>query len=43
LTEQIRELLPRWSLAPIVEAVQALREVAAIAAIIIVAEPSATS
>ena len=36
LTEQIRELLPRWSLAPIVEAVQALRGVAAIAAIIII-------
>ncbi|SEE34800.1 Transposase [Rhizobiales bacterium GAS191] len=38
LTEQIRELLPSWSLAPIVEAVQALRGVAAIVAIIIVAE-----
>jgi transposase len=38
LTEQIRELLPSWSLAPIVEAVQALRGVAVIVATIIVAE-----
>ena len=38
LTKQIAELLPRWSLAPVVEAVQAMRGVAFVVAVTVVAE-----
>src|SRR3712207_4435109 len=38
LTEQILELLPQWKWAPVVEALQALRGVAQLSAIITVAE-----
>ena len=38
LTRQIAELLPGWSLAPVVEAVQAMRGVAFIVAVTVVAE-----
>ena len=38
LTEQIASLLPGWSLAPVVEAVQAMRGVAFIVAVTVVAE-----
>ena len=38
LTEQIADLLPSWSLAPVVEAVQAMRGVAFIVAVTVVAE-----
>jgi transposase len=38
LTEQIRQLLPQWRLAPVVAALQALRGVRLIAAIVCVAE-----
>jgi transposase len=38
LTGQIAELLPSWSLAPVVEAVQAMRGVAFIVAVTVVAE-----
>lgn len=38
LTEQIADLLPGWSLAPVVEAVQAMRGVAFIVAVTVVAE-----
>lgn len=38
LTDQIAELVPSWSLAPVVEAVQAMRGVAFIVAVTVVAE-----
>lgn len=38
LTGQIEELLPRWSMAPVVEALQAMRGVALIVAVTLVAE-----
>ena len=38
LTRQIEELVPTWSLAPVVEAVQAMRGVAFIVAVTVVAE-----
>ncbi|ARC34974.1 IS110 family transposase (plasmid) [Paracoccus yeei] len=38
LTEQIADLLPHWSLAPVVEAVQAMRGVGFIVAVTVVAE-----
>lgn len=38
LTKQIVELLPGWSLAPVVEAIQAMRGVALIVAVTVVAE-----
>jgi predicted DNA-binding transcriptional regulator AlpA len=38
LTGQIADLLPNWSLAPVVEAVQAMRRVAVIVAVTVVAE-----
>jgi transposase len=38
LTEQIEELLPRWSMAPVVAALQAMRGVAFVVAITVVAE-----
>jgi len=38
LAEQIAELLPRWSMAPVVEAVQAMRGVAFVVAVTVVAE-----
>ena len=38
LTRQIADLLPNWSLAPVVEAVQAMRGVAFIVAVTVVAE-----
>jgi len=38
LTKQIAELLPGWSLAPVVEAVQAMRGVAFVVAVTVVAE-----
>ncbi|QDA35819.1 IS110 family transposase (plasmid) [Paracoccus liaowanqingii] len=38
LTKQIADLLPAWSLAPVVEAVQAMRGVAFIVAVTVVAE-----
>jgi transposase len=38
LTRQIAELVPSWSLAPVVEAVQAMRGVAFIVAVTVVAE-----
>ena len=38
LTGQIADLLPSWSLAPVVEAVQAMRGVAFIVAVTVVAE-----
>jgi transposase len=38
LTEQIADLVPNWSLAPVVEAVQAMRGVAFIVAVTVVAE-----
>jgi transposase len=38
LERQIEELLPRWSMAPVVEAVQAMREIGLIVAVTVVAE-----
>jgi transposase len=38
LTRQIADLLPNWSLAPVVEAVQAMRGVGLIVAVTVVAE-----
>ena len=38
LTDQILQLLPTWSLAPVVEAVQAMRGVAFVVAVTVVAE-----
>jgi transposase len=38
LTKQIADLLPGWSLAPVVEAMQAMRGVAFIVAVTVVAE-----
>ncbi len=38
LTRQIEDLLPQWSMAPVVEAVQAMRGVAFIVAVTVVAE-----
>ena len=38
LTQQIADLLPGWSLAPVVEAIQAMRGVAFIVAVTVVAE-----
>ena len=38
LTRQIADLLPNWSLAPVVEAIQAMRGVAFIVAVTVAAE-----
>jgi hypothetical protein len=38
LTDQIEELLPSWSMAPVVAALQAMRGVALVAAVTVVAE-----
>jgi transposase len=38
LTEQIRELIPEWSMAPVVTALQAMRGVAMVIAVTLVAE-----
>ena len=38
LTQQIEELLPSWSMAPVVAALQAMRGVALIVAVTVVAE-----
>ena len=38
LTRQIEELLPQWSMAPVVEALQAMRGVGLIVAVIMAAE-----
>jgi transposase len=38
LTERIRELIPEWSMAPVVMALQALRGMAMVVAVTLVAE-----
>ena len=38
MTEQIRELIPEWSMAPVVTALQALRGMAMVTAVDLVAE-----
>ena len=38
LTKQIEELVPNWSMSPVVEAFQAMRGVAFVAAVTVVAE-----